>query len=91
VSGQQPRQSALLRLGYTGRGAGRGSQPWRGARRGFAIPQNTAQYGAQSFTRGRRGWRGRGGAYYTAQDAPTNTPYYRGLMEFIDCNFFFFD
>jgi len=85
-SSEQPRQSALLRLGYTSpRGGGRGSRRGRGARRGTGI---TAEYrGQQYYTRGLRGWRGRGaGSFYatgmtngTAAQA-MDTPYFRGLL-----------
>jgi len=86
---QQPRQSALLRIGYTSpRGTGRGSRPWRGARRGTGVyPQYQYPYRGQQFTRGRRGWRGRGAVSYTGVQTP-DMSYFRGLIKFADCYLF---
>jgi len=93
---QQPRQSALLRLGYSSRGAAgrglsqgtRGRRPWqwRGAWRGTgqsSLTHNTAQYVGWQFTRGRRGWRGRGvfSRLTAAAAEPTDISYFRGLMQ----------
>ena len=89
------RTSALLRLGDKV-GRARGSWPWRGVRRGgriFGASRGrsfvSTQY-QQSFTRGRRGWRGRGAASpraVAAQAATSNTTYmyFRGESVIVLC------
>ena len=87
------RTSALLRLGNTGRG--RGTRPWRAARRPGGISRGGRGYantqyvsynsGSAQYTRGRRGWSGRGAAVYSRQ--ATNTSSFRGvrLLSVIFC------